>query len=101
YPSGADLATIDIPMLPPAPALFSTTTGCPHCSDKLCAIKRARVSVTPPAVNGTTSRTGLSGYDAAAVAALAPDAMVRDAVHRSVPAACLMIFIAASLVGGS
>jgi hypothetical protein len=35
-------------MLPPAPDLFSTATGCPMFSESFCATMRAAVSVPPP-----------------------------------------------------
>jgi hypothetical protein len=38
-------------MLPPAPALFSTITGCPIFSESFFAMMRAAVSVPPPAAN--------------------------------------------------
>src|SRR3954454_12256122 len=48
-------------MLPPAPALFSTTNCWPNSSDIFAATTRARMSVVPPAANGTTNRTGRAG----------------------------------------
>src|SRR5687767_4145487 len=62
YPSGGDLATRSAPMLPPAPPLFSTTTGCPHASVSLAAMARPKVSAIPPTANGTTILIGLVGY---------------------------------------
>ena len=44
YPSGAALAIILVPITPPAPALFSTTTGWPSFSVSLRASRRIRVS---------------------------------------------------------
>ena len=35
YPSAGARATAVVPMLPFAPARFSTTTGCPNCSRQL------------------------------------------------------------------
>src|SRR5689334_13432455 len=49
------------PMLPPAPALFSTTKDWPRDLVSSCATARARMSVVPPALKGTTIRTGLEG----------------------------------------
>jgi hypothetical protein len=49
------------PMLPPAPALFSTTMGCPSSSVIRAPMMRATVSVGPPAANETTSRIGFEG----------------------------------------
>src|SRR5262245_41374454 len=60
-----------MPMVPPAPPTFSTTTCCPSVRLMESATRRATVSVGPPAAAGTTIVTGLSGYDCAA-AAMAP-----------------------------
>ncbi|MNV85687.1 hypothetical protein D3C71_1796590 [compost metagenome] len=49
------------PMLPLAPALFSTTTGWPSRTDMDCATVRAITSVAPPAAKGTMMRKGRSG----------------------------------------
>src|SRR6185503_13725740 len=51
-------------MLPPAPALLSTTTETPRFSESLFAMIRAAVSVAPPAANPTISVTGLFGHPA-------------------------------------
>src|SRR2546421_4017556 len=64
------MATACVPMLPEAPALFSTTIGCPSRFDSASAITRPVVSVTPPGANGTTRRMGFSGYSAHALAAM-------------------------------
>src|SRR3954447_12077045 len=52
-------------MLPPAPPLFSTTTVWPHTSCRRLETSRAVMSVEPPGVNGTTTRTGFAGQSAA------------------------------------
>src|ERR1700709_2059393 len=52
-------------MLPPAPGLFSTTTDWPQSSCKRLETRRAVMSVEPPGVNGTTTRTGFAGQSAA------------------------------------
>src|SRR4051812_1422840 len=49
-------------MLPSAPALLSTSTGCPTALDKPVATMRARMSVTLPAANGTTKVIGRDGH---------------------------------------
>jgi len=49
-------------MLPPAPALFSTMNCWPNSSETLAATTRAKMSVVPPAANGTTSLTGRDGH---------------------------------------
>src|SRR4051795_4057188 len=54
-------------MLPPAPGLFSTTTDCPHTSCRRLETSRAVISVEPPGVNGTTTRTGFAGQSPAAL----------------------------------
>jgi hypothetical protein len=49
------------PMMPPPPALFSTTTVWPSTAPSFSASVRATMSVVPPGAKGTTSRTGLLG----------------------------------------
>src|SRR5450432_940828 len=51
-------------ILPPAPGLFSITTDWPHTSCRRLLTRRAVISVEPPGVNGTTTRTGLAGQSA-------------------------------------
>ncbi len=48
WPSGADLATRSAPMLPLAPARFSTTTGWPRLSESSWLMARAMMSDEPP-----------------------------------------------------
>ena len=62
YPSGAALATASVPITPPAPARFSTTTVWPSAGCSFSAITRAMMSVVPPGGNGTTIRTGRFGH---------------------------------------
>src|SRR6185436_9383813 len=57
WPSGADLATVSVPMLVPAPGLFSTITLEFQSSPSFCAITRPTMSVGPPGGNGTISLT--------------------------------------------
>src|SRR6185295_10602144 len=59
WPSLSALATRSAPMLPPAPVLFSTTTGWPMASCSFGPIRRARMSLVPPGANGTMILTGL------------------------------------------
>src|SRR3546814_14291480 len=59
-PSGLALATIEAPILPPAPARFSTTTGCLTVVDKRSARSRPIISVDPPGENGITIVIGPS-----------------------------------------
>ena len=62
-PSGGALATSSAPTLPPAPVLLSTTKVPPIDSVRSWATTRPRMSVVPPAANGTTTRTVLPpGY---------------------------------------
>src|SRR4030095_7090154 len=58
-------------MLPPAPTRLSTTTDWFHIWPSFCAIKRATMSVVPPAANGTTKVTGRAGHACCACTLLA------------------------------
>src|SRR5436305_8391905 len=51
-----------VPIVPPAPGRFSTTTGCPQYSESFWPNVRARMSVALPAVNGTMIFTGFVGH---------------------------------------
>src|SRR5262245_37406926 len=55
-----------MPVVPPAPATFSTMIGWPSVFCIYSPTMRAIVSVGPPAANGTIMVIGLSGYSAAA-----------------------------------
>src|SRR5687768_13531888 len=66
WPSAGARTTSLAPMLPAAPARFSTTTGWPSGACSRSAIRRAKMSVEPPGAKGTTRRTGLFGYCACA-----------------------------------
>ena len=61
WPSGGAFATKSVPMLPLAPALFSTTTAWPHFSESFGAMTRARMSMPVPGEKGTISVTGRLG----------------------------------------
>ena len=61
WPSGLARATCWLPMLPLAPATFSTTTGWPSLGDSRSATKRAMMSGPVPGVKGTMIFTGWSG----------------------------------------
>ena len=50
-----------MPMLPPAPATFSTKNCCFSDSVSFVAISRAAMSVGPAGANGTMIFTGLLG----------------------------------------
>ena len=61
-PSGAALATLLAPSVPPAPPTFSTTMVAPPSGLRMASAKsRATLSVGPPAAKGTTMVTVLSG----------------------------------------
>src|SRR6185295_11465460 len=62
-------------MLPPAPALFSTTTGWPRFSPSFFAMMREAVSVPPPGAKPTTIEIARDGYGAWASAAPANNAV--------------------------
>ena len=60
WPSGLALATLLAPIVPPAPAAFSTTKLLPGICLRMASAKsRATRSVGPPAAKGTTMETGL------------------------------------------
>src|SRR5262249_6538731 len=61
YPSGSDFATYSVPMLLPAPGLFSMNTCWPHIAESLSASMRGTMSVGPPAATGTVMAPGLPG----------------------------------------
>src|SRR5882672_11463559 len=67
-PSGLAFATTSVPITPPAPPRFSTTTDCPHFCESFAATVRAVISVPPPGANGTMKVTGLAGYGCASAA---------------------------------
>jgi hypothetical protein len=50
-----------MPIAAPAPARFSTTTGCFRVSESFCAAARENVSVGPPGGKGTIQRSGFDG----------------------------------------
>ncbi len=56
WPSGAAFATSAAPSEPPAPGLLSTITFWPNAAASFGASARARMSVLPPGVKGTTRR---------------------------------------------
>src|SRR5712671_3664325 len=66
YPSGADLATASLPIVPPAPPRLSTRICWPRAVDHDWATRRAVASTDSPAGKGTTSRIGFAGYCAKA-----------------------------------
>lgn len=67
WPSGAALATVCPATMPPAPGLFSITTGWPGSVLAMCSpTARAVMSAAPPGALGTTMRTALVGKAASA-----------------------------------
>jgi hypothetical protein len=67
-PSGIDFATKSVPIVPPAPALFSTMTVCPRRVPSLAASTRAMMSLLAPGVNGTISLMPRFGHSPCALA---------------------------------
>src|ERR1700704_4494839 len=61
-PSRSALETYSAPILPAAPARFSTITGWPHLRDSFSPMMRGMTSALPPAGKGTTILTALLGY---------------------------------------
>src|SRR5690606_29508679 len=73
-----------MPILPEAPARFSTTTDCPSSLAQASAIKRAVMSTLPPGAKGATSvvaRWGKAWAEAEAAA-------MQPAVARTAPRTC-------------
>src|SRR6185503_2704760 len=61
WPSGSALAATSVPIVPLAPARFSTTTPCPHASCSFAPTTRATMSVPPPGGKATMIFTGFVG----------------------------------------
>ena len=70
WPSGAALATVCPATTPPAPGLFSITTGWPSVLAMCSPTARAVMSAAPPGALGTTMRTALVGKAASAHGAI-------------------------------
>src|ERR1051326_1239117 len=62
-----------VPMAPAAPPTFSMTTGWPRTFCSSAPVRRAMMSVLPPAENGTTTRIGRDGYDSAMATSVAQE----------------------------
>ena len=58
WPSGEARATAAAAVMPPAPGMFSITTGLPNESAIFCATARAVMSPRPPGPNPTTILIG-------------------------------------------
>src|SRR4051812_30142804 len=97
-PSGCARATSAVPVLPPAPARFSTTTP-PRSRDATpLATRRATMCVVPPGGKGTTTRTARSG----ACARPAPTGIARNRARRRRArrmAAAAPLLVEADIVG--
>ena len=61
YPSGGAWATVVIPSIVEAPALFMTTIGCPSIFSATVAKARATASWPPPGAFGLMRVMGLVG----------------------------------------
>ena len=61
WPSAGAVSTARAAAMPPGPGWFSTTKRWPSFSPSLSATMRAVTSATPPAANGSTTRTGRFG----------------------------------------
>ena len=59
-PSGAALTTVEVPVMPPAPGWFSTTTGWPKALPSATVAARTMASTPEPALIGRMKRTGRS-----------------------------------------
>src|SRR5262245_23249866 len=64
-PSGAALATVLPPIVPPAPGRFSTTKVCPTCLPTCSKTTRATISLATPAGTGTITVTLREGQSCA------------------------------------
>src|SRR6476660_4424643 len=78
YPSGGDDATFAVPIVPPAPTVFSTTNCWLRTLLMPFARMRAITSAGPPAANGTVNITGLDGKSCAAHFRQAPSPATTD-----------------------
>src|SRR5262245_56374653 len=79
-------------MLPPAPARLSTTTGTPRLSVSFFAMRRAAVSVAPPAANPTTSVIVFFGNSCA------PTVPSEATIARTAAQTSFVMFTSASIV---
>src|SRR5919197_827701 len=79
-----------MPIMFPAPGLFSTKNDCPNAFEKCCASTRPRISVPPAGGDGTTMRTGRAGYSACASAPLANAKRRKNLAHRMQPLSCAL-----------
>ncbi len=73
-----------MPMLPPAPPMFSTTNVVPSVRPMCSPTRRATTSVGPPAANGTMTVIGLLGYCASAGVVSEASATIPPAARKPV-----------------
>src|SRR5262245_26561793 len=98
--SGPARAICSAAILPAAPGRFSTTTAWPHTSDSRVPRMRAIGSLAPPAVAGTTSRTGRAGHACARTGLARGDTKVAAADARSIVRREITIALSLSLADG-
>src|SRR5262245_30664499 len=89
-----------MPVVPPAPALFSIRNCWPSRCDIRSANMRASTSVLPPAANGTTTVTGFVGQPSCAQALCAHAAVAQLDATTPTSSATAMRFILGSSVDG-
>ncbi len=85
-----------MPMLPDAPARFSTITLCPSSLAHASEIRRAAMSTLPPGANGTISVTARSGKALLAAAEWAQQDAAR-AAHNAPANLAVFIFRVSSV----
>src|SRR5438552_5833257 len=85
WPSGGALATISVPITPPAPDRLPAITDWPSAAASFAPTARDSRSVVPPTANGTMMRIGLVGYCAEAGIAVAANETASASAHRRFP----------------
>src|SRR5918911_3103599 len=85
-------------MLPLAPALFSTTTACPHFSESFGPITRARMSIPVPGEKGTTSVTGRLGNGCAIALAATRSSVKSERRMTGVPASAKIKMVTVTIL---
>ena len=78
-PSGAARATCSVPMLVPAPGLFSMITEVLSATPSGCVNSRVTMSTVPPGGNGTTILTVLPAGQSPCACAGPPERAMRSA----------------------
>src|SRR6266849_7939266 len=95
WPSGDALATISEPITPPAPGRLSAITGGPSAAASFAPTARDKMSVVPPAANGTMIRIGLVGYCAETGIAVAANETASASAAKRFPIRNLLVETAA------